>query len=314
MSEDRTIFPIFDPGDLENASGRCEECDRELMRLPIAFAGCPEHPTARAVILSPQSSIRTGVGAVNLKPLNFLRAEAESLAEKGYPSADEILVFLCGTYSAKPEKIVARYSELHEGIRIQAVPLVDYIHKKIVIPLLQAQSSYMAANFIATIALCGIVAEMLSNLAWELFHPHLRIEKKELTVEMQKALFGMPVENMTQEARLNLLLAVNVLTDSTYQKFKRVKDVRNEYVHFHKTNPTDQTQKEQAAEMFRLIQELVCDVIGQDFSNGSFNLNQAMFEYLQRQGMISEFPASTIQAETEKSNHIKDELDSSSSN
>lgn len=304
MAEERTIIPIFDPGDLANAVGRCEECDKELKRLQLAFEPCADHPRARAIVTSPGSRMTTGIAAINLKPLNFMAAEQDSVDKDGLPDSETILAFCCGKHSAKPDKVVARYNKLHEGIRIQAVPSVDYIDKKIIVPLLQAQSCFMTANFIATIALCGIVAEMLSNLAWEIYQPYLRIGKKEITTEMHKALFGMPVENMTQDARIHLLRVVEVISEQTFEKFKRVKDVRNEYVHFHKTNPSEKTQKLQATEMFQLIQELVCDVIGQDFSNGRFNLNQAMFAYLQRRDLIKSFPSSPEQsgAQPEKEN------------
>lgn len=304
MAEERTIIPIYDPGDLANAVGRCEECEKELKRLQLAFEPCADHPSARAIVTSPGSRVTTGIAAINLKPLNFMAAE-DFVDKDSLPGAETILAFCCGKHSAKPEKVVARYKKLHEGIRIQAVPSVEYIDKKIIVPLLQAQSCFMTANFIATIALCGIVAEMLSNLAWEIYQPYLRIGKKEITAEMHKALFGMPVENMTQDARINLLLAVEVISEQTFDKFKRVKDVRNEYVHFHKTNPSEQTQKLQATEMFQLIQELVCDVIGQDFSNGRFNLNQAMFEYLQRRDLIKPFPSTAEQPSEQPDKEIE---------
>jgi hypothetical protein len=299
---DRTIIPIFDPGDWENAIGRCEECNEELKRLPIAFASCKDHPTANAIVHSPGSSLTTGIAEINLHPLNFLDAEPEAITNNGYPTVEEILVFCCGaTHSAKPEKVVARYQQLHQGLRIQAIPSFDYINKKVIVPLLQAQSCYMTANFIATTALCGIVAEMLSNLAWEIYQPFLKLNKKEITLEMQKPLFGMPVESMTQEARLNLLKAVDIITQGTWDKFKRVKDVRNEYVHFHKYNPTEEAQKKQAAEMFTLVQELVCEVIGQDFSDGRLNLNQATFAYLQLHGLIKPFPAASQNSSSDSS-------------
>lgn len=287
---DRMVIPIFDPGDLSNATGRCEVCEKELRRRSIAFAPCEEHPDARAIVISPASGIKTGIAGINLQPLNFMEAEENAVEAQGHPNFESILKFCCGTHSAKPEKIVKRYRELHDGIRLQAIPQVDFLDKKIVKPLLQAQTSYMTANFIATIAMCGIVAEMLSNFTWEIYQPSLQLGRKPLTESMQKALFGRTVDDMTQEARLNVLEALDLVSPESVVKFKRVKDVRNQYIHFHKSNPEEKTQKQEAAELFRLVQELVCDVIGQDFSNGRFNINQATFAYLEKNGLIKPFP------------------------
>ena len=296
MTEDssgRSLTPIFDAGDLEKAEGECGVCGSSLKRLPLAFERCAAHPDGGAIVRSPGSSIKVGVMKINLKPLNFLAAEKKEVEENGLPGVEDILKFCCGTSSAKPEKVVARYQQLHQGTRLQAIPQLDYLQKKIVVPLLQAQSCFLTGNYLATIALCGTVAEMLANFTWEIYQPYLKVNDQDLTGELQFALFDSQFEDLPQKSRVRLLSALALIDASTKEKFLRIIQVRNGYVHLHKTDSEEKTQKSQAGELFTLVQELVCIVIGQDFSNGRFNLNQATFAYLQRRNLISDVEPQT---------------------
>lgn len=289
----RGLFvPVFKEGNLDKAVAKCETCDKQLERIrppKLMFARCEDHPEAKAIVESPGSEMLTAKATISLRPFDFMAAEKDVCPDTR-PTADEIIEFCCHGKSFSIERVVSRYHELHRGTLLKGVPSVDFIDEKVIEPLQQAQSSYMMRNFLATIALCGVVGEMLTNLAWKVYKPFVRINGQEVTDQLEVGLFRSRLEDRTQAERMTILLNLNVIQQSSFDKFKRVMHVRNDYIHFMKVTSTVETQKKQAKELFQLVQELACEIIGQDFSQyGQLQLSQGMFDFLRRNDLV-DFP------------------------
>jgi hypothetical protein len=77
---------------------------------------------------------------------------------------------MCATgQSSEPEALAGRYREIApEPVQLFAVPAEERILDKLIWPLRHAKASFMLGNHVGTIALGGMVAEMVAML---LFRP-----------------------------------------------------------------------------------------------------------------------------------------------
>jgi hypothetical protein len=104
-------------------------------------------------------------------PLLF--PEAESSKKEGkLPDCESVLRYLC-----KPEadfsieSITNRYQEISEKLNhLSIVPAEKKILNKLIWSLKHAIGSYMVGNYLGTISLCGLVAEMATILLFEILN------------------------------------------------------------------------------------------------------------------------------------------------
>jgi len=105
--------------------------------------------------------------AIRLNPLAFLEVDepwASALKRDITPEA--LISYLCSLdITSDIPSIVSRYKEIStEPQRLFAAPNEERIIRKLVIPLHSAKASYALGNYLGTIALCGMVAEMVTLL------------------------------------------------------------------------------------------------------------------------------------------------------
>ena len=104
------------------------------------------------------------------------------------------------------DTILARYKEIStEPVRLFLAPAEQRILDKLVWPLRHAKASYMVGNYLSVIALCGMVAEMVAILLWEIADQQLNGQL--MTNQDEKALFGSEFEKLGQERRVSILSA-----------------------------------------------------------------------------------------------------------
>src|SRR6266487_2906542 len=127
----------------------------------------------------------------HVNPLAFIEIdEPWATAIESNPSVESVLRFLCPPESRSDLPIlIARYREIsREDVRLSIVPIEERISDKLVAPLRHAKASYMVGNFLATLALCGMVAEMLALLLWEM--TEIPINRQRMTSQEEENLFG----------------------------------------------------------------------------------------------------------------------------
>jgi hypothetical protein len=194
------------------------------------------------------------------------------------------LSFLCTPgLASDPESLAARYREISfDKPRLFAAPTDIRILDKLVWPLRHAKSGYMLGNYLGTIALSGMVAEMVAVLFFDL--AELALDDKPMTAEVQKQVFGRPFESLGQERRVEILAAYSIITPSLRQEFDKVRLIRRKYLHLlsqdHVSLPTD------AIETFQAAVSLTVAVIGQDLYKGKLILKPAMLRYLKKKGSV----------------------------
>jgi len=158
-----------------------------------------------------------------INPLAFLEVD-EPWATHA-PSAintETVLKYACTPdITSGVDGIIKRYKEISkEEKRLFAAPAEDHILEKLVWPLKHAKSCYMFGNYLGTISLCGMVAEMVAMLLFEI--SDFMINNKVLDEEGQKGLFGSTFEKLSQDRRSEILHTYNLIDDELKSAFDTI--------------------------------------------------------------------------------------------
>lgn len=138
-----------------------------------------------------------------INPLAFLDVDGPPApTSPGQPTPEAVLGFICPPEtSSDVAALVRRYKEIaSEPVALAVVPAEQRILDKLVWPLRHAKASYMVGNYLAVIALAGMVAEMVALLRWEV--AEISLNGRPITAQDEKALFGTTFERLGQERRL----------------------------------------------------------------------------------------------------------------
>lgn len=219
-----------------------------------------------------------------LNPFMFIEAEKDlEQIEEDLSFPEAMLKYFC-----KPdvdydrESIIYRYHEImEESKQLHIAPNEERILVKLVWPLKNAICCYMFGNYLGTIALCGMVAEMASILKFEI--SNITIDGRVVDSSIQKEIFGCEYEKLGQERRVKVLAAFNLVSDEMKKQFDIIRTARRRYLHFlsyeHSTISSD------ALAVFRASISIVIDLIGQDIFEGKFVFKPDMMRYLERKGL-----------------------------
>lgn len=169
--------------------------------------------------------------------------------------ADEIAHFIGNHLAMIRSWSIRNYSEISQP-SLTHFPLVKYkiFYDKILEPLKAAKLSFCYRQYISTIAVCGLTAEMLCILLWK---THVKIINDH-NVE-DKILLGKEFERLPQEVRIRLLLAFGIIDKNQWNLFTEIKDLRNDYMHDIK-KITVRVQPE-AIRIYKLTVKLLIDIL-----------------------------------------------------
>jgi len=215
-----------------------------------------------------------------INPLAFLEVDSP-WAPMGDTkvSVEAILNYICPT--TNPDTLIAKYKEISiENPRLNIVPAEDRILEKLIWPLKHAKASYMLGNPLGTISLCGMVAEMVAILYFDISDTKINGEK--IDEQKQKLLFGCKFEKLGQERRIKTLRFFNIISQETEDKFHKIRNIRRKYLHLwsqdHQRVSTD------SIEIFKATTSIVAEIIGQDFIYGRIKINPSILRYLEKTG------------------------------
>jgi hypothetical protein len=224
-----------------------------------------------------------------VNPLAFIEVdEPWASSNQTPPTLEAILRFLCpADESVEIDRLLSRYREIStEPTRLFLAPAERRLLDKLIWPLRNAKASYMVGNFLATISLSGMVAEMVAMLLWEITES--QINTRSMTKEDERRLFGSEFEKLGQERRVSVLAAYGIIGDTSRAAFDTIRQTRRHYLHLwsqdHDRLPID------AVKCFHAAVSLVVDAIGQDVSDGKLVLNPRLVRYLERKGLYGETP------------------------
>ena len=222
---------------------------------------------------------------VFLNPLVFLPAmRVSSGGAPPEPPPESVLDFLCTPgVDSRITALLRRCREISaEPEPLFAAPADERILEKLVWPLLHAKGSYMLGNYLGTISLCGMVAEMLAILIFEVAQPNLNGQR--ITEPLQRDLFGGSFEKLGQHRRVSILHACDLITDELKDSFDRIRTIRRQYLHLWSKDYANISTD--AIRCYRDALKVVVFVLGQDIRDGKLVLNANLTQYLRARGVL----------------------------
>jgi hypothetical protein len=226
-------------------------------------------------VLSGESPVGTYIN-----PLAFTEVDEPWAPAHSLPTAMSVLEYLCAPGTASTvSAIVERYREIScEERRLFAVPMDEQVLQKLVWPLRHAKGCYAVGNYLGTIALCGVVAEMVAILLFEM--ADMTINGRSMTAEDAESLFGATFERLGQERRVKVLSAYGVIDLATKEAFSAIRLARRRYLHLlskdHQELPAD------AVKAFNAATSLVVTATGLSVQDGRIAVSAAFVRYLQK--------------------------------
>lgn len=221
-------------------------------------------------------------GLVN--PFEFL---PERLAAMGGASCEvtleSVLEFLCTPgLDSDVMALIGRYREIRSQSDPPAVvPNEEDIVRRLVWPLRQAMAAYMLGNYLGTIALCGMVSEMVAIMIFEIAEPE--INGSTMGSNEQERLFGSTFEKLNQHRRVSILYAYGLIDDALKTSFDRIRTTRRQYLHLwskgHDGLPGD------AVTCYHDAQTILNSVLAGPVRDGHVVLNSRLIRYLRAKGV-----------------------------
>lgn len=224
---------------------------------------------------------------VVVNPLSFIEAEDPTKDAEGkaqIPTAEVVLRYLCEHVNCEPANLVRRYRDLtNQSPQIAVIPAQHEIVEKILVPLHSAIASYMTGNYYGTIALCGLVCEMLAIFIFEIHD--IRARNEPLDSARQKRLLGRTFEQLGQERRVDVLHAFGVINDEHRSRFNEVRSIRN--AHLHLLSHDAESLPKDAKRCFQCAVELLEVVFRTEIKDGKLMLRSQILKYLKSKGFGS---------------------------
>lgn len=216
-----------------------------------------------------------------INPLAFIELEMP-LLEKTL-TAESILRYVCAPVAPDGVAIAARYREINAlSDSLFFAPAESNILEKLVWPLKHAKSSYIVGNYLGSISLCGMVAEMISILLFEI--SELSVNGQPLDDDHQKKLFGSSFEKLAQERRVQVLKSFKVIDEPVAKAFTEIRLIRRQYLHL--WSKEHARIAEDARNCFRASMELVLRTLSQQIIDGKIRLNPLLTRYLRKLGLF----------------------------
>jgi hypothetical protein len=155
------------------------------------------------------------------------------------------------------------------------------IVEKMLMPLHGAITSYMIGNYYGTIALCGLVCEMLSIFLFEI--SELKINDQPVDESKQEQLFGGPFEGLRAERRIDVLRAYGVLGEEHSARLHEVRRLRNR--HLHLLSHDGQSLPEDAKRCFLCTMQIFEVVFRVEPKEGMLMLRSQVVKYVRAKGV-----------------------------
>ena len=205
-----------------------------------------------------------------------------------HPTYESFLKFVSDINTNKElDDFIRRYKMINKGSNsLFALPFEKNIFEKLVLPLRNAMSSFTLGDYLGTIALCGMVSEMVAILHFEITDKNddgVVIDGNLVKQEYPK-LNNCSFEKLGQKQRVKFLRKYEIIDDNLKEDFDNVRNIRKRYIHFFSQKHTS-LQKD-AIKAYNSTVKLVSQIIGKDIVNGKIILNPKMERHLKKKGIL----------------------------
>lgn len=218
-----------------------------------------------------------------LNPLVFFA----SVDSDGKPTdRDLIEYFVTPGSSATNASLAERYDKISSSqANLGYLPGEQRVLNKLAWPLRHAIGSYMTGNLYGTISLCGMVAEMIAVLMFDLAEIQDR-NGSILSKSQQQMLFGSAFEKLGQDRRVKVLKAYGLIGDEVVSEFDTIRITRRRYLHL--WSQDGNTIDEEAIACYRAAVTLVGRVFDHGVVDGVIQVDPRVARYLERHNMLGD--------------------------
>ncbi len=215
-----------------------------------------------------------------VNPLQILEIDEPWPLARQPITADVFLEFLCTPQTGSSlDQLAERYREVSvERERLFAAPLDEGIMRHIVWPLRHAKAAYTVGNYLATIAISGVVAEKMALLLWDVFGASVQTNSK-----VKKELGRSTFENADQTRRVAALRAADLITADERHAYSAIRLARREHMHVWASRP----QANIAATAVQIFDNAVFVVVrgfGFGAKDGVLHTKGGILDYVKRRG------------------------------
>ncbi len=243
-----------------------------------------EHPKSDEIVRAAQMS-----GFIN--PLTFIAVNALGSSEHN-PALDGTSILKDLTY---PDYLPKDLMPLHHRyVEITAEEITQSpkglfiapddtgLLGKVVWPLRQAKALYVLGNYIGTIALCGMVAEMTTILLFELNHStKLSVADFERQGQKNRVRFLSGKKIMVER---NDIQDKKVIDDGLKTHLDKIRNLRKKYLHYFSQN--DDSLPKDSRRIYKETVAAVVAVVGQEIKDGRLVVKPGFSDYLRRKGVL----------------------------
>lgn len=216
----------------------------------------------------------------------FLKEEdiQKVLDKESSPHLDLIRILLKSFFcipseSLDKEKLTSYIEITTEDTHIAIVPTSPEISKRLLEPLCSAKRNYCFGDYLATISLCGIVAEMLAILVWKI--NDIKLKGIDITNKEEKGLFGDTFDRLSQHKRLDILNTMGCITKEQYDKFTYIRKSRNPYLHIWGIGL--ENEKETTLQVYKKTFQLFKEIIDIGFAEpGKIKVNPLLIKFINK--------------------------------
>ena len=223
-----------------------------------------------------------------ISPLAFLEVdESWGSIHQSKVNLEDILRILCTPeLEHDVNSCVRRWKEISkETNRLLVVPCEQKFLERLIWPLRHAKSGYMVGNYLGTIALCGVVAEMLAILLYDI--AVVSLSGKQISIKEQRMLFGDNFEKLGQHRRVEVLRVIGQIDNEVKGLFDKVRATRKKYLHLY-TQPHEKLAIDAVATFDNTV-SLVVKALGFGLNpDGSFTMRPDLTEYMKKLGVVSD--------------------------
>lgn len=179
------------------------------------------------------------------------------------------------------EPVIERFAEISpQELYIPIVPDEPKLLDRLLKPLKSAKRLYCFEEYLAALALCGLVGESLAMLVYRLQKPKLGDSR--ISLEQEKQLFGSKFDKLGQERRVQVLKCFTLINNNQEELFSKIRAIRRKYLHLWEVDTThiQADAKDCFLNAMRLFKEISGLAIGED---GTLIMSPYLLEYIKEQ-------------------------------
>lgn len=201
------------------------------------------------------------------------------------PGTDLVIDLIEAVLKIRLENIslstIERFAEISPiELYLPVVPDEQYLVDRLLRPLKSAKRLYCLEEFLATIALSGLVGESLAMLVYRMRKPILN--EQPIIITQEKQLFGRDFDSLDQSRRIEILKCFEFIDDDQKQLFSDLRGTRNKHLHLWEVN-TNQIQvdaKKCFLNAMRLFKQISGLALGE---GGALVMSPYLLQYIKAQ-------------------------------